>query len=1534
MKKSIFILLVFLLYPFFQTAAQNIRKFSSEPGKFLTELSTFITSSFEGGEIIMAEFNGILNWDSLDIKDQEKIYKDANRALKTRMKAAGDSVYFVYGPSTRKLSEKQVQFIYNTANSMLKKRLKPYPHFSDYILTLINFSTSNQSEGSFAAWQKSLGKLIEKGSTRNIVAYLQFSNDLFSENVLFKSPSVIWKANNDNYLFAYDSLPKITFRNLTLKCFSKNDSSLIYNTGGAYYPTKGTWKGYGGHVDWRRAGLNENMVRAILAKYAIRLKTSGFTADSVKFFNKKYFDVLLTGKLTEKVKANVTPENASYPRFASYETKLKIENLFENINYDGGFSMHGAKLIGSGNKEENAKIIFKLIVDNDSVHRNQERFIVASSKKFIIDDEKITSSKSAVTIYLENDSIYHPQLRVKFIVKKVNNMVIGRELVLIREDLGLAKSPYFNSYHKLEMNFEALYWDIDHSLLRFKKLKGLGSESTASFESSDYFRRIKYDKIQGRDRVNPLIEIMLFSKKNHKTKDFYTYELADFLKLPITDVRQSVMQLTNLGFLNYSLDEDRVHVKDKLFNYLKYNTGKLDYDVISFVSNTQRNQDNATLNLLNYDLEVNGVSSIFLSDSQNVYIYPYNKQIVVQKNRDFSFGGRVHAGLFDFFGNEFSFEYDNFKINLTNTDSLMLSVRGEPNKYGERKIISLKSVIEDINGNLLIDDPSNKSGVKSFPEYPVFNSLKDSYVYYDKGQIQNGVYARDSFYFHLVPLSIDSLDNFDPASIALQGSFESSGIFPLFNDSLKVQPDYSLGFVRPTSLEGFPTYGGKGTYLNEINLSNKGLKGKGELKYLTANAISEDFNFYPDSMNTIASRLTISRQKDPVQYPNMVGEDVYVHWEPYENTMQIKMVEKPISMYREKAHLVGEVSLEPSGLKGTGVMQFEGAELESRLMQFNQDDFNADTADFRLSSADMSELAFKTVNVNAHIDFIKREGLFHSNGAGSYVDFPANQYYCYVDQFSWSMDQGNLELSSTEQTAALSEGEDIRLAGSEFVSTHPEQDSLRFIAPRAEYQVKKSIIYAKDVQLIDVADARIYPDSGKVTIFKKARIETLKNAKVMANTVTRYHNLYNATIDITAKKMYNGEGFYDYIDETGTKQIIHYQKISVDTTGQTYANGRVGDSTLFTLSPHFEYLGDVKLEASKEYLTFSGFAKTRHNCIGITSNWVKFSEDINPSLIYIPISKYPLNLMDDTLATGVLLGKDSSYVYPAFLSEKNRKNDIPIITADGYLFYNKESRAYLISNKEKITEIALPGNLISISTDTCKVYGEGQIYFGENIGQVSLSSVGNVSYDMKENRADLDIMMALDFFFSDGALKIMSEELKSEITVQPVDYSRTTYERGLSELVGKEQADKLISEINLYGNYKKMPQQLIHTLMLTDLKMKWNDSTDSYISQGPIGLGSVNKFQVNKSLEGRIEIIKKRSGDVLNIYVEASDKKWFFFNYQRGLMQAISSNDEFNTIVREVKPTKRKLKAEKGQSPYQYILSSERKKKSFLQKFN
>ena len=74
--------------------------------------------------------------------------------------------------------------------------------------------------------------------------------------------------------------------------------------------------------------------------------------------------------------------------------------------------------------------------------------------------------------------------------------------------------------------------------------------------------------------------------------------------------------------------------------------------------------------------------------------------------------------------------------------------------------------------------------------------------------------------------------------MAFSGVFQSAGIFPIFNDTLRLQSDYSLGFKRSTPLEGFKIYNGKADYFNDIHLSHAGLKGIGTLEYLNSSSIS------------------------------------------------------------------------------------------------------------------------------------------------------------------------------------------------------------------------------------------------------------------------------------------------------------------------------------------------------------------------------------------------------------------------------------------------------------------------------------------------------------------------------------------------------------------------------------------------------------------------------------------------------------------------------------------------------------------------
>jgi hypothetical protein len=1507
-NKSVVLLVALVLFSL-GVSGQNLKSFTSDPAVFFEEMKTFLQeTNKDEGENIINELKAI--WftpgtSEKEVKEEEKVYKEANSVLKDRMKVYPDVKYLPYSHQTGKLNDVQKTAVVRTANAMLKKRMKAFPDFKNYLFTLMSFKRTNQSDESFQAWQVSLDKLLLL-PTRFFSSFINTCNSIFADNTLFASSSTKWVASNNGYSFDFDSLPKIVFKNVDLHCYSKGDSLVIRSTKGFYYPVKEAFYGNGGDVDWKRAGMDGSKVFAKLKKYIVDVKGADYTADSVTFYNKNYFSEPTLGRLYDRLVANMNTENASYPRFESYTKRLNIKQLVEGVDYKGGFTMRGNKVFGSGSKEEDAYLTF---------YRNKKPFIITSSKGYLIAKDKITSDITGVKIYFKEDSIYHPGVQLKYLTEK-------NELSLFGNNEGISKSPYFDSYHQIDMYFDELHWGTKDSLITFKMISKSGE---AVFESNNFYKSERYERIQALADINPLVQLQAFSVK-YKTKDIKADDLAKYMSLPPETVRLLMISLSNKGFVTYDVDANIIHVKDRVGFYINAKGNKTDSDVIQFLSNNGAH-NNASLNLLNYDLSLMGVAEISLSDAQSVYIQPDRRKVVLKKNRDFTFAGIIHAGRFDIFGKDFFFDYNNFKINLNNVDSLRMKVpQVQADERGDHPLVKVKSVLQAITGDLLIDQPYNKSGKVAFPNYPIFNSNKDSYVYYNKGSIQKGVYKKDNFYFHLEPFSVDSLDNFTAAGLAFKGNLSSANIFPDFKETLVLMPDYSLGFTKETPKEGLPVYKGKATFISKIRLSHEGLKGEGTLDYLTSTSKSKDFIFLPDSMNTIAETFVNKKQKDS---PWINGKEVYIHYMPYKDRMFVNKRTQQIVMYEAQAFLSGNIELTPTAITGNGLLSVEESETTSKLYEFKENTLKADTADFNLKSISEAAMAVSTKNVRANVDFTKRYAEYKSNGGGSYVSFPVNQYICFIDQFKWYMDAELIELSSSEAGAGATKGPaNIDLGGSDFISTNPQQDSLRFKAPSAKYNLKENIITADKVPYINVADAIFYPENGTVIVEKKAKMHSFVNSKLIANSITKFHNFYNVALTINGRKNYTGNGDYDFVDPSKHKQTIKFNKITVDSTIQSYAIGSIGEDSKFTLSPKILYKGDVKLLASKEGLTYSGYGQLVQACASLPKTWFSFNGDVDQNKLFIPIAE-PKDEANGKLSSGIELTNDSAHVYSAFLTKKSKYSDTDIIGSEGFLTFESASKEFRISSKEKLQNPLLPGNYLSFNDSKCQLFGEGKMNLGVAFGQIQLNAVGNGTDNLNDHTTKLNLLLALDFFFSDDALKLFGEDIASIATLPPMPDS-PVYDKGLAELVGKEKADKLIAELNLYGNFKKIPTELQHSILFSDLKLTWNTKSKSYRSVGPIGVGSILKNQLNKILKGNVEMVRKRGGDILNIYLEM-DNTWYFFNYQRGVLQAISSNAKFNDEINKVKPDKRSNKGDKEN--FMYMLSTERKKNEFLKKF-
>lgn len=1410
------------------------------------------------------------------------------------------------------------QALYKTSNAMLQRKLKPYPYFISYINALVSCIESKQDATIFDNWQGCIEKIFTSKNLKSYGNYLEMSENIFTSNTFYKSPTYAYRSREGGYKFEFDSIPKVVFSNITLVGSSpRGDSIMIENIQGTYYPTWGKFVGKGGKLSWSRTGVGSD-VYADLIRVSLDCKTGGYTSDSATFFGKQYFDKPQKGRVTDKI----VTENGepTYPRFDSYSKRLVVKNIYPDVDYDGGFGMRGNKFVGSGSPQNPAKIVFR---------RNNVRFLEISGRSFSMTKDKISAKPAGVKFFLDKDSIIHPGLSFVYQVEK-------KLVTLLRTEDGLEKSPYYNTYHKVDMYFEQLLWKIDEPKVEFGFLPN-NTQGEAFFESQDFFSRERIDAIRGQETVNPVIKMNEYYNSNGNLLSFTTVDFAKHIKYLAVDLRPIIFKMAIFGLVSYEPETDIITIKPRLFDYIKNSKHEKDHDVIT-IHSVFPNKNNATMSLVNncYDITIRGVESILLSDTQKVFMFPKRDELVLKKNRTMDFAGTVASGKFEFHGKDFVFDYDMFKVKMKTIDSCRIYVVArEPDINGNYPYKRVQTVIENMNGELRIDAPKNHSGYGKATTFPQFQSFKESYTYYDKRTTFKGVYNRDKFYYKLDPFTIDSLDNFRNEGLIFEGEFTSAGIFPTFREPLSLQPDYSLGFVRKTPPGGFQVYGGKAKFDNEIRLSNKGLRADGDLNYVTSTTKSKDFIFFPDSMNTMANSFDVKEQVDPIEFPQAHGDTVYVHWMPYKDVLNATNKASAFKTYNGKCTFIGRYSLSPQELRGKGVVDMVKADIEAVNILFKEHQFFSDTANFHLKAIDDVGLTFASDNVNAQMDLNKREGTFVANGKGSTVRFPKNQYIAYMDRFKWFMDNEEIQLGDENKKIDGNVENALDLEGPEFISVHPKQDSLRFIAPAAKYNLRKYIISCINVPFINVADARIFPNDGKVTIFKNAVIDTLKNSVILANTVTKYHTIRNVTANIFGRKNYLATGEYQYLDENDKPYLIKFNTIKPDTTGQTVSEGLINEKANFQFNDYFSFAGKVFLFASNKNLTYDGGTRIVHSCGKIGKAYLKFTGEIDPKEILIPLPEKATDVNGNPIGSAIIYSPDTNMVYSSFVSTRGGRKDIDVIGSYGFLGFKKETGEYIITNKEKFTEQSLPGNYLSLNTSNCKVYGEGKMNLGADLGQVNLNTYGISTHSTINDSATFELMTTIDFFFDKGALKKMFKDAEVFLnTLTPVDFGNPVFTKGLIELLGKEKGDKVISDLNLYGNIKKYPDELEKTLTITNATMKYDKTSKSFVSVGKIGLGAINKNEFYKQVPGNIQIKKQKGGDILTIYFELDPSSWYYFSYYKGVMSVVSSNAEFNNDIKNLKPKDRKqdlAKDNKGPS-FQFTPCSPTKRDQFIRK--
>ena len=184
---------------------------------------------------------------------------------------------------------------------------------------------------------------------------------------------------------------------------------------------------------------------------------------------------------------------------------------------------------------------------------------------------------------------------------------------------------------------------------------------------------------------------------------------------------------------------------------------------------------------------------------------------------------------------------------------------------------------------------------------------------------------------------------------------------------------------------------------------------------------------------------------------------------------------------------------------------------------------------------------------------------------------------------------------------------------------------------------------------IIVADAEIYPENGDVVVETNALMRTLHNASLLVNRTERYHQLFDATIDIQGRKSYSGNASYHFKGRGLEEQTLHFTSLYIDEE-QTIGLGKITEEMNFSFNPQFLYKGDVRLEGSQDNLYYHGTYQVQHECSIIENAWVQFSAYVGADEMRLPIGEEVLDESGLALHIGPIMGVDA--VYPAFLSKK------------------------------------------------------------------------------------------------------------------------------------------------------------------------------------------------------------------------------------------------------------------------------------------
>ncbi len=1400
---------------------------------------------------------------------------------------------------------------------------------------------------------------------------------------------------------------------LDIAVFYFADTVKIKQTTGSYDSRRKKWSGSSGKLVWKALNDSVNSTYVMLRDYVIPVHQLSFKVENTSLYLSS--PLISASNIQGRLEFNFTRSasiNVQNPVFVAYDEITK-KNLLPNTDFQGYIRVKGQEIRAKG------QMIFKY--DNKPV-------IFTKSDDYLIMPTFLKASNVDMKIQTGSKFIEHPSVNMTLLYDTVMiarmypylfEKIIDRGKPMIlsfyRTADGEASRPFYDYYHNLIINVSEIAWIFGKNLYFLRTQSDNYSEP--EFLSMNYFEPDVLKDFYDPMGVNYAGMFYKYLRTKHypdtvRVGAFFGYLSRRGIKTSLRYTYSQLQKMSWLGWFDLTYDQDLskaivyninpvfVHemkanirnnlVQDRRFNLLdKYSE---DYDVIKIKAGAVLDSVGliqklnyftlrsagvvAKMSFDTYVLDILRPEPFYLSKIRKVKVFP--KELKIREDLNFTFDGKVEAGLTQLNGTDFEFNYPDFSLDLNHVDRMKMwfwspvdsvVVKQEVDTSGDTiktyaynyKLDSVMSYLRNFQAFVKIDTPTNKSGVlaQQGDGYPWLKSLTNSKIYYPQAPVDSS-----NFYFLNYPFVLKGLPDLTKSSVSMTGLFHSSILEDLDSLKLTVQDDNSLGFIKYDTTQGFKILGAA-SLLGYLKLDNKGLHSVANLKFLST-VVRGDFILKPDTLSgttdsTVVNPVDADLKKKldlPATYPYITykGNGKILLYSNADSTQTMKIEvgkSKGFQLYpnylkdQERGVLdSGKIYITYSGVQAVGRMNFIDAQLLSRKFDLDYDNFSADTCQFVYKDSTFKENLFNTKNVSCYMDLVTRVGTFVANDIDNYITFPKNRYLVYSDHFLWKINKGLIDIGgemndpryvvvrdTAMRDSLLQTGKYnpkmIRLAGTRLVSMK-RVNPLNFQASRSVFDPYKTVLKAFDVPELKIADTRIKP-SGPVIIRVGGLIDSLRSARLY---VGKYeHKIYDAVVYVKDSKYYKARGYYTYRDT----QRIYFNSIAPmhnDTVSMGEAYLEQGRKLY--LNDYFIYTSDagsgkITMYGNKLPLHFGGAVKLTKTCDLLKPRRLLVDADINKDTVLIPVS-YPIQGLDyqknvvTYTASPVLTQNGSKFTLEnTFITfPKSLNYDKILAKVDGYISYLPQKAYYMIGSREKILhpDTALP--MVAYQPYNCLILAQDKFDLGVDFGDdFQYSICGNYIGILQDEKYSFDnLTVRLNFPYLDKILGMITRDLQDMEEPQFLDFEQPEAKKIKNSIMLCTQDKK---EKTSFAQDMVIPKSLAGTIVLTDVSLVWDKNRGSL--RTPAGKnrfaimyinGKEQEIYVNGYLEFSFFNVDMRRNPRMArmyLYLDLGDGKYYFFKYTFDRRKGYMAIESYNK------------KAEN------YIASLEPKKRQLTKKF-